>query len=103
SSALSLLPAFLGQSLGTNLFLWAKSVLPPTGVVDIAAAGIAVIITFAMLAAVHAVLKNGDELASNDVLKKAYSHFYSMGKDLKWEDIKNPQRLTDTITRFLSK
>jgi small GTP-binding protein len=103
SSALSLLPAFVGQSLGTNLFLWAKSLLPPTGVVDIAAAGIAVLITFAMLAAVHVVLKNGDELASNDVLKEAYSRFYSMGKDLKWDDIKNSQRLTDTITRFLNK
>lgn len=49
SSALALLPTFAGESLGMSAFLWAKSFLPPTLVLDAAAAGIAVVITFAML------------------------------------------------------
>ena len=32
SSALGLLPTFMGRAIGYNLFLWVKSILPPTGI-----------------------------------------------------------------------
>lgn len=103
SSALSLLPVFAGQSIGSNIFLFAKSFLPPTGILDIAAAGIAAVITFAMLATVNFMLKNGYELESGDLLKSTFSKFKSAAKDIKWDDFKNPQRLSDIVGRLISK
>ncbi|MDZ7969966.1 MAG: GTPase [Nostoc sp. DedSLP03] len=47
-AAFSLLPAFASEAVTTTLFLWAKSFLPPTGVIDIAAAAVAVSITLAI-------------------------------------------------------
>jgi small GTP-binding protein len=105
SSALSLLPTFAGQSVGMTLFLWAKSFLPPTGIVDLAAAGIAVIITFAMLAAVKWVLESGYNLDRKDLLVKAFEIFKSSGQELKnvsLSDFKNQAAVIRLITRLLS-
>lgn len=62
SAALALLPRFAAQSAGMSVFLWAKSLLPPTGVVDVAAAGVAISITFAMLATVNYLLRNNIDI-----------------------------------------
>lgn len=105
TSILSLLPSFAGQSVGTTLFLWAKSFLPPTGVLDIAAAGIAVVVTFAMLAAVKWVLENNNSLDDKTALKEAFNHFKKIGEALKGislEDIKSKQKLTSLLERLLS-
>ena len=105
TSVISLLPTFAGQSVGTTLFLWAKSFLPPTGVVDIAAAGIAVVVTFAMLAAVKWVLENNHSLDDNTALKEAFNRFKKIGealKDISFEDIKSKQKLTSLLGRLLS-
>ena len=102
---MSLLPTFAGQSAGTTLFLWAKSFLPPTGVVDIAAAGIAVVVTFAMLAAVKWVLENNHSLDDKTALKEAFNRFKKIGealKDIPLEDIKSKQKLTSLLGRLLS-
>lgn len=74
-NTLALLPTFMGQSIGVNIFLWTKSLLPPTGVVDIAAAGVAIGITFAMLASVTYLLSNGYELERKDILKEKFSTY----------------------------
>lgn len=71
-NTLALLPTFMGQSIGSNIFLWAKSFLPPTGIVDIAAAGVAIGITFAMLASITYLLSNGYELEHKDILKEKF-------------------------------
>ena len=105
TSVLSLLPTFAGQSAGTTLFLWAKSFLPPTGVVDIAAAGIAVVVTFAMLAAVKWVLENNHSLDDKAALKEAFNRFKKIGevlKDVSLEDIKSKQKLMLLLGRLLS-
>ena len=105
TSVLSLLPTFAGQSVGTTLFLWAKSLLPPTGVVDIAAAGIAVVVTFAMLAAVKWVLENNHSLDDKIALKEAFNRFKKIGEALNGislEDIKSKQKLTSLLGRLLS-
>ena len=48
-AALAILPTFVAESAATSLFLFVKSFLPPTGIVDVAAAALAVTITLAML------------------------------------------------------
>lgn len=106
SSALALLPTFAGESLGTSVFLFAKSFLPPTLVLDIAAAGIAVVITFAMLAAVKWMLENEHSLDEKEFLKKAFASFKKIGeelKDISIEDLKNKKNIALLLTRLLSK
>ncbi|WP_421145612.1 GTPase [Aeromonas dhakensis] len=74
-NALALLPTFMGESIGVTVFLWIKSFLPPTGVVDIAAAGVAVGITFAMLAAVTYLLSAGFEIDQRKALKEKFKEY----------------------------
>ena len=69
TSALAALPSFAAKSVGMTVFLWAKSVLPTTGIVDAAAAGIAVTITLAMLSTVTFIFAKGYELNQKDVLQ----------------------------------
>ncbi|WLI87838.1 GTPase [Massilia sp. R2A-15] len=83
SSALALLPTFAGQSVGMTAFLWAKSFLPPTGVIDVAAAGIAAVVTFAMLAAVKWMLENGHGFDEKELLKQMFGEYKSVGGRLK--------------------
>lgn len=106
TSALLLLPTFVGENIGMNAFLWAKSLLPPTGIVDMAAALIAVVITFAMLAAVKWVLENGNNLDQSDKLKEGFLKFRSVGnafKDLSISDFKNKKAVYNLIRKLLSK
>lgn len=72
-SALAALPAFAAQAVGSNLFLFAKSLLPPTGVIDAAAATVAVGVTTAMLITVNIMFSEGHELNEKDRLRTTYS------------------------------
>ncbi|WP_084461761.1 GTPase [Curvibacter gracilis] len=106
SSALGLLPTFGGQSLGTTAFLWAKSFLPPTLVLDVAAAGIAVTITFAMLGTVKWMFENEHSLEEKELLKTAFNNFSKIGEELKNmspADFKNKDKLLALLGRLLSK
>lgn len=71
--AVALLPVVAAETLGSTAFLWAKSLLPPTVVVDAAAAAIASTITLALLAAVAQVLASGAELTQKDALRASFS------------------------------
>ena len=105
STVLSLLPTFAGQTVGMTVFLWAKSLLPPTGVVDVAAAGIAFLITFAMLAAVKLVLENGNDLGQKDLLKKEFNNFMAAGEAFKKTtraDMQSKAAIIDLVKRLLS-
>ena len=75
TAALAMLPQFAGQTVGTTAFLWIKSFLPPTGVIDIAAAAVAASITFAMLSAVKWMLENGKSLDDGKMLIDMFSHY----------------------------
>ena len=106
NSALTLLPTFAGQSLGTTLFLWAKSVLPPTGVVDVAAAVVASTITLSMLMAVKYVLENGYNLDNKDVLIAAFERFKKMNinlSDFSIIDLKDPKKMLQIISNGMKK
>jgi hypothetical protein len=83
-AALAILPVFAGQAVATNVFLFFTSFIPPTGVVEIAAAITAISITTAMLAAVNFVLSNGAELSEEDTLKLKFREYREqMGTILK--------------------
>jgi small GTP-binding protein len=74
-AALAILPVFAGQAVATNVFLFFASFIPPTGVVEIAAAITAISITTAMLAAVNFVLSSGAELSEEDTLKLKFREY----------------------------
>ncbi|MDA8260594.1 MAG: 50S ribosome-binding GTPase [Betaproteobacteria bacterium] len=104
TSVLGLLPTFIGESVGTTVFLWLKSFLPPTGILDLAAALVAIVITFAMLAAITWMFVNGHSLDEHDLLAKMFGRFRGIGSEFKKfgiDDFKNKERLTATIERLL--
>lgn len=106
SASLALLPTFAGQSAGTTAFLWAKSFFPPTGILDVIAAGIAVAITFAMLASVKLVLEKGFSLDRADLLAKAFEAFKAAADELKKvspSDMKNSAALGALLARIFQK
>jgi small GTP-binding protein len=106
SSVLGLLPTFAGESIGTTLFLWAKSFLPPTVVVDVVASGIAASITFAMLAAVNYVLQSGKSLQNVEIVKEAFVKYLSAGnvlKNISASDLKSADFLTKIVKDTLTK
>lgn len=106
SHVLGLIPTFVGRSLGMNTFLWVKSILPPTGILDIAAAGIALMITFAMLAAVKSMLESGYSLDETDVLKSKFDIFKNSGKELSKisiKDITDSEKLKSILFGIMSK
>ncbi|QHG17564.1 GTPase [Nostoc sp. ATCC 53789] len=71
-AAFNLLRAFARQAVTTTVFLFFKSFLPPTGVIDMAAAVIAVSITLAILATVNSVLESGAKLEEEELLKSKF-------------------------------
>ncbi|MGK5087881.1 GTPase [Bdellovibrionota bacterium FG-2] len=104
-SVLGLFPAFIGETMGMSLFLFVKSFLPPTGILDVAAAGIAILVTFAMLAAVKWMLEQGYSLEETERLKSAFNRFKSLGAQLKkmsMSDFKNKDRTHRLIRQLLS-
>lgn len=105
ATALGLIGTFSGESIGMSLFLWAKSFLPPTGIVDVVAAGVAMLVTFAMLAAVKWVLESNYSLEQTDKLKEAFEHFKLVGEELKKtspSDLKNKDSIINLVMRLLS-
>ncbi|EKL0034103.1 50S ribosome-binding GTPase [Vibrio vulnificus] len=77
TQAIAMLPAYASQAIGRNLFLWAKSIMPPTGAIDIAAAGIAVTLTVSMLLTVNYMLKNNLDLMDAAKTKSIFGGFDS--------------------------
>lgn len=75
SSAWAVLPVFAGQAIATNVFLFFTSFIPPTGVIEVAAAVTAISITSSMLLAVNYVLSNGFDLKDSDLLKGKFREF----------------------------
>lgn len=79
-AVLALLPVFAGQAAATTGFLFFISFIPPTGILEIAAAITAISITSAMLAAVNFVLSSGIELTEKDttgILKAKFNEYRS--------------------------
>lgn len=106
-SAIAALPLFASQSIGSNLFLVAKSFLPPTGIVDVAAAGVAAGVTIAMLSTVNWIYENDYNLDNKTELKERYSFFYNALKDIGLKEVwtiistRDREKIMELISRFV--
>jgi len=105
-AALAILPTFLAETAGSSLFLFVKSFLPPTGIVDVAAAGIAVVITLALLATVNQILASGAQLEQEELLRSQFRTYHTQAKDvlkdLSWTDIRDTSSWSTLVAKFLS-
>jgi hypothetical protein len=72
TQALAVLPVFATEAVGGSVFLLVKSFLPPTGVADAVAAGVAGSMTLSMLGAVTWVLEHGYSLQEKEELALAF-------------------------------
>ena len=104
-ASFALLPAFASEAVGTTLFLWVKSFLPPTGIVDVAAAVIAVSITLAILATVNSILASGAKLEEEELLKSKFRTYRKQAesalKGLALTDLKDLPSLKAIIEKFI--
>ncbi|BBD57766.1 small GTP-binding protein [Nostoc sp. HK-01] len=104
-AAFAILPAFASEAATTTLFLWVKSFLPPTGVVDVAAAVISVSITLAILATVNSVLETGAKLEEEELLKSKFRTYRKQAetalKGLALTDLKDLPSLRGIIEKFI--
>ncbi len=104
-AALAILPAFAAEAAGTTLFLWVTSFLPPTGVVNVVAAGIAIGITLAMLATVNFILASGAKLEEEELLKSKFRTYRKQAetalKGLALTDVNSLPSLKGIIDKFL--
>lgn len=80
-AAIGLIGTLAAEQVGLSLFLVAKSFLPPTGAIDLAAAVIATIVTASMLSAVAYLLKNEIDLMDKLALKKSYNEIFKSYKN----------------------
>ncbi|RZG78069.1 GTPase [Acinetobacter sp. WCHAc060025] len=106
-SAVAIIPLFASQSIGANAFLFAKSFLPPTGILDIAAAGVAIIVTLAMLSAVNWVYENGYNLDDKTELKEQFNRFKKLLDEIGAKEIariiisKDIKSIMELISKFI--
>jgi small GTP-binding protein len=104
-ASFALLPAFASEAVGTTLFLWVKSFLPPTGIVDVAAAVIAVSITLAILATINSILASGAKLEEEELLKSKFRTYRKQAetalKGLALTDLKDLPSLKAIIEKFI--
>ncbi|MEH1783378.1 MAG: GTPase [Nostoc sp.] len=104
-AAFALLPAFASEAATTTLFLWVKSFLPPTGIIDIAAAVIATSITLAILATINSVLESGAKLEEEELLKSKFRTYRKQAettlKGLALTDLKDLTSWKGIIEKFL--
>lgn len=104
-AALAILPAFAAEAAGTSLFLFVASFLPPTGVVNVAAAGIAASITLAILATVNSLLASGAKLEEEELLKSKFRKYRKQAetalKELALTDVSNLASVRTIIQQFL--
>ena len=105
SDAVSMLGVFAAETVGTTLFLIAKSFLPPTGIVDVAAATIAVSVSAAMRATVAKLFESGHTLEDKQEIKDIFSKILpeakKIFKDVKKDDILNKDFYKDILSKLL--
>jgi len=106
-ASLGVLPTLLAETAGSSLFLFVKSFLPPTGIIDAAAAGVAVTITLALLSTVNYILSSGASLEQKELLKSKFETYRHQASDVLKElaltDIKDLPDWLKIVTVFLNK
>lgn len=106
-AAIDILPTFLAETAGSSLFLFVKSFLPPTGIIDLAAAGVAVVITLALLATVNYILASGAKLEQEELLRSKFKTYHQQAKvlltQLALTDIRDIPGWSALVTKFLGR
>ncbi|GAB3890251.1 hypothetical protein GCM10028803_00860 [Larkinella knui] len=106
SQALSAVGVVVANSVGRTLFLVVKSFMPPTGVLDLAAATIALTVTAAMLTAVAKLLERGYTLDDKEQLKKIFDELMTASKELfknaNLSDLKDKSFFIKILTQLFS-
>lgn len=104
-AALAVLPPVIAENAGSSLFLFIKSFLPPTGIIDIVAAGVAVSVTLALLAAINHILSSGAEIEEGDLLRSKFRKYQKQTKNVLKElgdtDVRNIPGWSVIVSRFL--
>jgi hypothetical protein len=72
TQAFALLPAFAAEAAGGSVFLLVKSFLPPTGVLDVLAAGVAASMTITVLGTIAWALDQGFSLEEKEQMQAAF-------------------------------
>jgi small GTP-binding protein len=80
-AAIAILPTFFAETNRSSIFLFVKSFLPPTGIIDVPAAVIAVITTVAILATVNSILSTGSELEQEELLRSKFRTYHKQAKE----------------------
>lgn len=95
----ALIPLFFSWSAGSSTFLAVKSfVIIPTGVLDVAAAGIAMGVTLAMLSTVNWMYKNGYNFKDNKgEIEDRFKKFYKTLQDINLSEIWNIVKTRDSV------
>jgi small GTP-binding protein len=105
-AALAILPPVIAENAGSSLFLFIKSFLPPTGIIDIVAAGVAVSVTLALLAAINHILSSGAEIEEGDLLRSKFKKYQKQTKNALRElgdtDIRDIPGWSVIVSRFLA-
>ncbi|MGE5655178.1 MAG: GTPase [Actinomycetota bacterium] len=105
-AAIAILPTFCAEAAGSSLFLFVKSFLPPTGIIDCAAAGVAVAITLALLVTVNYILASGAKLEEEELLRSKFKTYHQQAKAvlaLALTDIRDIPGWSALVTNFLGK
>ncbi len=104
-ASLAVLPVFAAEAARSTVFLWVTSFLPPTGVVNVAAAVIAVSITLAMLATINSILASGAKLEEEELLKSKFRTYQKQAetalKGLALTDVRDLPSMKGIIEKFL--
>ena len=105
SSAVSTVGIFVAENIGTGLFLFVKSFLPPTGILDTAAAIIALTITAAMLVAISRIYSQGYTLDDKDEMINIFTNIKKIVsesiKNASKEDLMNKEFFIELIKKIL--
>jgi small GTP-binding protein len=104
-ASLAILPVFAAEAARSTVFLWVTSFLPPTGVVNVAAAVIAVSITLAILATINSILASGAKLEEEELLKSKFRTYQKQAetalKGLALTDVRDLPSMKGIIEKFL--
>jgi len=105
SSAVSAIGVFLTQNAGMTLFLMVKSILPPTGIVDVAAAIIALTLTAAMLTTISKLYSLGYTFDDKDKMIEIFKEVKEIisihMKDASKGDLKDKEFFIDLIRKII--
>lgn len=104
--ASAILPIFFAETARSSLFLAVQSFLPLTGVIDAAAALVAVSVTLALLATVNYVLSIGAGFEQEELLREKFRTYQKKAKEafkeLALADLRDVSKQKTIITKFLS-